>query len=131
MPRRLRVLVVDDDPDLVKSLVLLLETEGYETRGLQSAQSILTDVLEFDPDVIIMDIKMPERSGWEAASALRQRVTNLRLLLIAVSGVYTRGVDKLLCEMSGFDHVLMKPLDPAALLQLIARHSSPSAQPAR
>lgn len=124
MPRRLRVLVVDDNPDQVKSVLLLLETEGYETRGVYNAQSILSEVLEFDPDVVIMDIKMPERSGWEAASELRQRVTNLRLLLIAVSGVYTRGVDKVLSEMSGFDHVLMKPVDPATLLGLIARHTS-------
>ena len=124
MPRRLRVLVVDDNPDDVKSALLLLETEGYETRGVQDANRVLPEVLEFDPDVVIMDIKMPERSGWEAASELRQRVTNLRLLLIAVSGVYTRGVDKVLSEMSGFDHVLMKPVDPATLLGLIARHTS-------
>ena len=124
MPRPVRVLVVDDNPDDVKSSLLLLETEGYETRGVYNAQSVLPEVLEFDPDVVIMDIKMPERSGWEAASELRQRVTNLRLLLIAVSGVYTRGVDKVLSEMSGFDHVLMKPVDPATLLGLIARHTS-------
>ena len=124
MPRRLRVLVVDDNPDQVKSVLLLLETEGYETRGVYNAQSILSEVLEFDPDVVIMDIKMPERSGWEAASELRRRVTNLRLLLIAVSGHYTRGVDKVLSEMSGFDHVLTKPIDPATLLGLIARHTS-------
>jgi CheY-like chemotaxis protein len=124
MPRPLRVLVVDDNPDEVKSALLLLETEGYETRGVYNARSVLPAVLEFDPDVVIMDIKMPERSGWEAASELRQRVTNLRLLLIAVTGVYTRGVDKVLSEMSGFDHVLMKPIDPATLLGLIARHTS-------
>lgn len=124
MPRRLRVLVVDDNPDDVKSALLLLETEGYETRGVQDANRVLPEVLEFDPDVVIMDIKMPERSGWEAASELRQRVTNLRLLLIAVSGHYTRGVDKVLSEMSGFDHVLTKPIDPATLLGLIAKHTS-------
>jgi CheY-like chemotaxis protein len=124
MPRPLRVLVVDDNPDEVKSTLLLLETEGYETRGVYNAHGVLPAVLEFDPDVVIMDIKMPERSGWEAASELRQRVTNLRLLLIAVSGVYTRSVDKVLSEMSGFDHVLMKPVDPATLLGLIARHTS-------
>lgn len=124
MPRRLRVLVVDDNPDDVKSALLLLETEGYETRGVQNANRVLPEVLEFDPDVVIMDIKMPERSGWEAASELRRRVTNLRLLLIAVSGHYTRGVDKVLSEMSGFDHVLTKPIDPATLLGLIARHNS-------
>ena len=127
MPRPVRVLVVDDNPDDVKSSLLLLETEGYEIRGVYNAQSVLPEVLEFDPDVVIMDIKMPERSGWEAASELRQRVTNLRLLLIAVSGVYTRGVDKVLSEMSGFDHVLMKPVDPATLLGLIARHTSQAA----
>jgi DNA-binding response OmpR family regulator len=124
MPRRLRILVVDDDRDMVQSLLLLLETEGYEGKALYSAQSIITDVIEFDPDVVIMDIKMPGRSGWEAARELRERAKNKRPMLIAVSGHYTKGSDQVLSQMSGFDHVLMKPVEPAQLLALIARTQS-------
>lgn len=123
MPRRLRVLVVDDNTDTVKSLALLLEREGYETKGVYSAQSILTDVAEFDPDVIIMDIAMPGPSGCEAAINVREKTANKRPVLIAVTGHYIRGTDKVVAEISGFDHVLIKPIDPATLLGLISRYT--------
>jgi PleD family two-component response regulator len=54
-----RVLVVDDDLDAVATLVALLETVGYNAKGIGSARTIVADVREFDPDVIIMDIAMP------------------------------------------------------------------------
>ena len=123
MARRLRVLVVDDNTDMVKSLVLLLESEGYETKGVYSAHSILTDVSEFDPDVIIMDIAMPGPSGWEAASQVRAKSGTKRPVLIAVTGHYIRRADTVEAEKRGFDHVLMKPIDPATLLGVISRYS--------
>ena len=120
MPRRLRVLVGDDNTDMVKSLALLLEAAGYETKGVYSAQSILTDVSEFDPDVIIMDIAMPGPSGWQAASAARAKSGNRRRVLIAVTGQHIRGTEEMVGDTSGFDHVLMKPVDPSKLLGLIS-----------
>jgi CheY-like chemotaxis protein len=63
---RTRVLVVDDELDAVATLVALLETDGYNAKGIGSARSIVAEVRKFDPDVIIMDIAMPGRSGWDA-----------------------------------------------------------------
>jgi CheY-like chemotaxis protein len=105
---------------MVKSLSLLLEAAGYETKGVYSAQSILTDVSEFDPDVIIMDIAMPGPSGWEAASNVRAKSGNRRRVLIAVTGQHARGTGADAAHTSGFDHVLMKPIDPSKLLGLIS-----------
>jgi len=63
IPRQLRVLVVDDEPDTVASLVMLLRTEGYEARGLSDPRRALAEVEAFEPDVVVVDIFMPGMSG--------------------------------------------------------------------
>jgi DNA-binding response OmpR family regulator len=114
------VLVVDDNQDMVNSLVSLLETEGYDAKGIYNARTIVADVRDFDPDVIIMDIAMPGTDGWAAAREVRQYRTGNRPMLIAVSGVYTKGAVTILSEASGFDYYLIKPCDPKVLLKLVA-----------
>jgi DNA-binding response OmpR family regulator len=115
----MKVLVVDDDRDMVLSLTSLLGTEGYETRGIYGAAEILKHVREFKPDVIFLDIAMPGRSGWEAAAAIRESFPDRRLVLVGVSGEYTSGADRSVSEMRGFDFYLMKPCDPHVLLTLL------------
>jgi DNA-binding response OmpR family regulator len=124
MTQRTRVLVVDDHKDMVDSLVALLETEGYNAKGIYSASTIVADVRDFDPDVIIMDIAMPGRSGWDAARELHQYRTGKRPMLVAVSGEYTKAEDRILGELSGYDYYLMKPFETKVLLQLVASYSA-------
>jgi DNA-binding response OmpR family regulator len=119
MPHRTRVLLVDDDKDTVDSLLVLLETEGYNAKGIYSPRYIFADVRGFDPDVIIMDIAMPGRSGWDAAQEVRRHSPGKRPMLIAVSGVR----DRMLAELSGFDYYLIKPFDTKVLLQLVASYT--------
>jgi DNA-binding response OmpR family regulator len=123
MPHRTRVLVVDDDQDMVYSLMALLETEGYNVKGLYSASTIVSDVRDFDPDVIIMDIAMPGRTGWDAAQQVRQHRPGKRPMLIALSGEYTKIRDRMVAELSGFDYYLLKPCDPKVLLQLVGSYT--------
>jgi CheY-like chemotaxis protein len=123
MPHRTRVLVVDDHKDMVDTLRALLETVGYDAKGIYSASTIVADVREFDPDVIIMDIAMPGRDGWDAAREVRQYRTGNRPMLIAVSGMYTKGEVTTLAEASGFDYYLTKPFDTKVLLQLVASYT--------
>jgi DNA-binding response OmpR family regulator len=119
MPHRTRVLVVDDDKDTVDSLMALLETEGYNAKGIYSAQTIVSDVRDFDPDVVIMDIAMPGRNGWDAAHDVRHHRPGKRPMLIAVTGQYPKDGDKILGEISGFDYYFIKPFDTKVLLQLM------------
>jgi DNA-binding response OmpR family regulator len=62
--------------------------------------------------------------GWEAARRIRALIPGKRPLLIGISGQYTKGADKILAEMSGFDYYLMKPADPKVLLTLVANAQS-------
>jgi CheY-like chemotaxis protein len=122
MPHRTRVLVVDDNQDMVDSLHVLLDADGYNAKGIYSPRYIFADVRGFDPDVIIMDIAMLAKSGWDAARAARdvfQYRTRKRPIMIVVSGEYTKGADRLRAELSRFDYYLIKPCDPKVLLQLV------------
>lgn len=108
---------------MVDSLLALLETEGYNAKGLYSASTIAADVQDFNPDVVIMDIAMPGRTGWDAAREIRTR-SGERPMLIAMSGEYTKIRDRMVAELSGFDYYLIKPCDPKVLLQLVASYSA-------
>jgi DNA-binding response OmpR family regulator len=117
---RTRVLVVDDDEDMVDSLLALLKTEGFKAKGIYSARTIVTEVRDFDPDVIIMDIAMPGTSGWDAAREVRQHKLGKRPMLIAVTGHYPQDGDRILAETGEYDHYFIKPFDTKVLLNLVA-----------
>lgn len=118
-PRALRILVVDDNRDAVRSAMMLLEEDGHEVRGLYSGRDVVKVVQEFNPDAVLLDIALPGVSGWEVARALRERLGR-RQLLIGISGEYKHSVDRILSEAIGFDHYLVKPYDPNELLALLA-----------
>lgn len=118
-PRALRVLVVDDDRDAVQTLALLLGDEGHEVRALHAGKEVVRVVREFNPDAVLLDIAMPDLSGWEVGRAIREELGR-RPVIIGISGEYTHSVDRILSEAVGFDHYLVKPYDPNELLQLLA-----------
>jgi CheY-like chemotaxis protein len=118
--RALRVLVADDDRDSVLTLMMLLREEGHEARGVYSGRQVMGHVLDFDPDVVLLDIAMPELSGWEVARTIRARRGAERPLLIGISGEYKQGADRVLAQILGFNHYFVKPYAPADLLALLA-----------
>lgn len=117
-PRSLRIIVADDDRDTVLTLLFLLREEGHDVRGLHSSSEVLKAVNAFNPDVVLLDIAMPQLSGWEVARKIRQRLAR-RPMLIGISGEYRHSVDRILSEIVGFDHYLVKPYEPAALMALL------------
>ena len=116
--RSLRVVVADDDNDTVLTLMLLLREEGHEVQGVRSGEQVLNVVNRFNPDVVLLDIAMPGLSGWEVARQIRERLGR-RPVLIGVSGEYRQDVDRILSEVVGFDHYLVKPYAPQQLLKLL------------
>jgi CheY-like chemotaxis protein len=115
-----RILVVDDNHDSADSLALLLRGEGYTVDiAYDGAEAIrLADASR--PNVVLLDIQMPKLSGYDIVRELRRYERAPRPLLIAVSA-WGQESDKLAARQAGFDHHLTKPVDPAALLQLLAR----------
>jgi DNA-binding response OmpR family regulator len=126
-PRSLRIIVADDERDSVLTLTMILQDEGHDVQGVHNGSRVLPLVREFDPDVVLLDIALPEKSGYEIAQEIRKRPRGQRVLLIGISGVYKHGSDKILADLTGFDHYLVKPFDPAALLALLAPLTLPDA----
>ena len=117
--RSLRVLVVDDDRDSALSLMMLLRDEGHDVRAVYTGRAVMGAVLDFDPDALVLDIHLPDLSGWEVARHLRQRRGRDRPFVIGVSGEYKQGADRILAQIIGFDHYVLKPYDPGTLLALL------------
>lgn len=115
-----RILVADDDNDTVLSLTALLREEGYEVRGVHRGGEVLDAVFNFAPDVVLLDIGMPQMSGYDVARTLRERYGSARPALIAVTG-RAGETDRQQALAAGFEHHVAKPYEPRALLALIGR----------
>jgi DNA-binding response OmpR family regulator len=126
-PRSLRILVADDERDTVLTLTMILKDEGHDVQGVYTGSRVLPLVREFDPDVALLDIALPEINGYEIAEEIRKYPRGQRVLLIGTSGRYKQGSDKILAELKGFDHYLVKPFNPAVLLALLAPLTFPDA----
>ena len=118
--RKLRILVVDDERDLVITLATLLRDEGHVVDGAYSATDALTTVKQFNPDVVLLDIALPDGSGYAVAEHIRRRYGDKRPMLIALTGVYARPPHDKLHRIVGCDHFLTKPFEIDEVLRLIA-----------
>ena len=106
-----RILVVDDNPDAADAVAVLLEIEGHEVRTAHSGRAALVEARAWTPDVMVLDIGLPDMDGYELA----RRVVALGItpvpLLIALSG-YGGSGDIRLAREAGFSHHLLKPVEP-------------------
>ena len=123
----LRILVADDERDTVDTLKAVLEHEGHTVLGVYGGKEALSAVRLFRPDVIILDIAVPDFSGYALAQMVRVSFTDMRRpLLIAITGMWKEFADRRLAEQVGFDYHLLKPCDPAALLALLPSRGQPA-----
>ena len=103
---------------------MLLRSDGYEARAVGGAKAMWDNFGDFEPDVLLIDINLPDRSGYDLVRDLRRTYGDAapRPVLIAVTA-WNKGSDKILAELAGFDHHLGKPYDPNFLLALLRRAS--------
>lgn len=119
--RPLRIVVADDDPDAVLTLTMLLEDEGHVVQGVEKGDEVMRLVRRMGPDAVILDIAMPGQSGFAVAQDIRAAYYGMRKpLLIAVTGQYKKPADRMLSQLVGFDHHLVKPYDSQELIALLS-----------
>jgi len=121
--RATRILIVDDEPDTVATLLALVRDQGHEAAGFASGRAALACIDMLDPDVVICDIVMRVPNGWDIAREVRRRGPP-RPLLIAISGRYTKSSSRFFAQVLGFDFFLPKPCDPQLLMGLIGQARS-------
>jgi CheY-like chemotaxis protein len=119
-PGRCKVLVVDDLPEVAASLATLLEVIGHEVRVAHDGPSAIEAVMSERPDLIILDIAMPQMNGYEIARTLRSCQENKDLVLVALTG-RDQPQDRLLSLEAGIDHHLTKPATLAQLNSVLRR----------
>ncbi|HEX9671317.1 MAG TPA: ATP-binding protein [Thermoanaerobaculia bacterium] len=126
--RGLRILVVDDNRDAAESLGVLLRMWGHETLLAYDGPAALEEVRRARPEVVLLDIGLPEMDGYEVARRLRRRKEGRDLLLVAVTG-YGQREDRRLSQEAGFDDHLVKPVEPTFLRHLLASYGARDVPP--
>ena len=112
----LRVLVVDDNLDSTETLEMLLQAWGYDVRTAADGQTALTVALEFEPQVVLLDIGLPRMDGYEVARRLTASARTP--FLVALTG-YGQAEHRQRAFDAGFGEHLVKPVDPLRLRALL------------
>lgn len=110
-----KILIVDDDKKLVRLVEKYLKKEGFQTRTANDGSSGLSEVMHFNPDVIILDIMMPGIDGIEFLSRIRPKSTAYVIMLTAKSDI----TDKIVGLGMGADDYMTKPFSPRELVARI------------
>ncbi len=122
----LRILVADDNRDVVESLALLLELTGYRVDraydGLEAAEA----AERYRPDLVLLDIGMPKLDGYEACRRIREQPWGRGMLIVALTG-WGQEDDRRRSQGAGFDRHLVKPVARSDLLRLVAERQAAGA----
>jgi DNA-binding response OmpR family regulator len=120
MDRKKRILIVDDERDIIKALTVRLQSKGYGVFGaLGGAQGIFMANKEI-PDLIILDIRMPDVDGFSVVETLKQSDRTSRIPIIFLTGSPERDADERAMGL-GARFYIKKPYDPEELIDAVRR----------
>lgn len=112
------ILIVDDEPSIAIAIEFLMQQQGYITAYAKNGVDALQLLSSYTPDIIILDVMMPELSGFELATRIRQqeKFSDVQIIFLTAKGT-TR--DKLEGYGSGGDIYLTKPFDNQHLIDTV------------
>ncbi len=123
-----KILVADDNVDAAESLALIMSMWNHETCMAQTGRSAVEIALRDRPDVCILDIGMPDMSGYEVARRIRSQPWGRDTVLFALTG-WGQSEDVERAKAAGFNEHMTKPVDLARLAQLLANRGAPVNDP--
>jgi two-component system, OmpR family, alkaline phosphatase synthesis response regulator PhoP len=113
-----RVLIVDDEPNIVISLEFLMKQRGYETRVARDGDEALAEVESFRPDLVLLDVMLPRRNGFEVCQKLRaDGWTDLKIVMLTAKG---RDIEIEKGLAVGADAYVTKPFSTGELVERVA-----------
>ena len=118
-----RILVVDDNPDTVMSLAILLEQSGNEVQTAHDGLEAVAAAETFRPDIVLLDLGLPKLNGYETARRIREKPWGKTMLLVAMTGWGQPEARRKSAE-AGFNEHLVKPVDQVDLMKLLVRTGS-------
>jgi two-component system, OmpR family, alkaline phosphatase synthesis response regulator PhoP len=114
-----KVLIVDDEPNIVVSLQFLMKKSGFETSVARDGDEALLEVERFRPDLVLLDVMMPRRDGYEVCQQLRSAGWNdLKIVMLTAKGreaEVTKGL------AVGADAYVTKPFSTSELVDTVVR----------
>lgn len=108
-----QILIVDDEPHIVELASLYLKNDGYSTLNAHNGAQALKMIKEHHPDLVVLDIMLPELDGWEVCRRLRQEGDNVPIIMLTARG---EDVDKIVGLELGADDYVTKPFNPRELV---------------
>ena len=124
MAKGARILVVDDDPVILRLIEVNLDLEGFEVETADRGEDAITRARDSSPDLIILDLMMPEMSGWEIAERLQEDAKTKGIPIVFLSA-RTQDEDRRRGEELGVAGYVTKPFDPADLVSTIRKLTKP------
>ena len=107
MDKKAKVMIVDDDKNIAELIEVYLEKEGYETKKYYSSTEALKDFSIYTPDLVILDIMLPEIDGYQVCTEIR-KISNIPIIMVTAKG---ETFDKVLGLELGADDYIVKPFE--------------------
>jgi len=119
VPKKM-ILIVEDEESLLKLESILLTSRGYEVKGVADGQAALTAVIEVKPDLVLLDIMLPEVDGFEVCRQIKSNEATKHIPVIMLTAKKSRE-DMARGEQVGADWYITKPFKSAMVIETIQR----------
>lgn len=117
--RTASILIVDDDPEIVAMLSTRLGKRGYQVSTASDGKSAIEQAKKDQPDLVLLDVMMPGKSGWEVARALKQDAATSSIKIVMVTAIGEQ-VNEITSPLYGADAHIDKPFEFERLEKVIA-----------
>jgi CheY-like chemotaxis protein len=127
--KNVRILVVEDDKDTREMLRFVLRQSGAAVRDAESVPQAMEAMKNEEPDILIVDIAMPEYNGYAMISQFREREQPGKPMIPAIAlTAFTSDADRRTALSAGFQEYMSKPFHPAELIATVAKWAGPRKQ---
>jgi two-component system response regulator VicR len=117
----IKIVCIEDDPEMIDLVKLILTRKGYEVTGATGGKAGLKTVEDIKPDLVLLDLMMPDMDGWEVYKQMRDNETMKHIPVIVVTAK-AQSIDKVLgLHIAKVDDYITKPFGPSELLSSVLR----------
>jgi DNA-binding response OmpR family regulator len=119
--RVVKIVCIEDDPKTIDLVKLILKKEGFEVTGVINGRDGLVAIEEIRPDVVLLDLMMPDMDGWEVYQSMRASEI-MKDIPVIVLTAKAQSIDKVLgLHIAKVDDYITKPFSPSELIQSVRK----------